>query len=213
MTRTVPLSDTFGPRPEHARDWGEITESGRASDLVLMRQCASHDADALREIVRRYQPKLHRFLGPILGSREDTEEAVQDVFLRVWQQAHRFEGRAGLATWLYRVAANVARDLLRRRRTLCQTVSLDDAPGAGAGNAEEEALDGLERAERAGLLERGLQRLRAEDRLVLVLYYGEELGYDEMVQITGYAYPLLKVRLMRARQRLRAAMETLAATK
>ena len=202
MTRIAPLSNTGSPRHEPAeRDGGP--------DLVLVRRCARRDSAALREIVGRHQPKLYGFLLQILGSHEDTEEAVQDVFLRVWQQADRFEGRASFATWLYRIATNVAYDRLRRRKARAVTTSLWDVPAVAAGDAEQEALQSLEREERARLLQQALQRLRAEDRLLLVLYYGEELDYDQIREITRYAYPVLKVRLMRARQRLRAAMDAL----
>ena len=207
MTTTVPLTDMSGPRPTYAWERGAPDERG--TELALVRRCARHDADALHEIVRRYQPRLFRFLRRIIGSHEDTEEAVQDVFLRVWQQAHRFDGRASFATWLYRVAANVAYDTLRRRKTQCPALTLADVQAVSPVNAEEEALNGLARAERTGRIQQALLRLRAEDRLVLVLYYTEELEYDEMCRITGYAYPLLKVRLARARKRLRSVLESL----
>lgn len=174
---------------------------------MFVQRCASGDAAALREIVGRYQAKLSRFLHPILGSSEDTEEAVQDVFLRVWQQAGRFEGRASFATWLYRIATNVAYDQLRRRKAQCRTMPLDDAPFLGMGDAEVEALEGLAREDRARQLQQALMALRPEDRLLLVLYYGEEMEYAQIGEITRCPYPVLKVRLMRARQRLRAALE------
>ena len=200
MTRIAPLTDTSGLR-------SELTESGR--DLVLVQRCARQDTDALREIVERYQQKLYRFLHPILGSHEDTEEAIQDSFLRVWQQAGRFEARASFATWLYRIATNVALDRLRRRKAQCRTMPLEDSPAFGVGDAEQDALNGLDREERARQLQQALQSLRAEDRLLLVLYYGEEKGYAEIGDIIRCPYPVLKVRLMRARRRLRAALDAL----
>ena len=200
MIRIAPLRDAGDSR-------SESPEGAGGPDLVLVRRCARRDPAALREIVQRYQQKLSRFLLPMLGSTEDTEEAVQDVFLRVWQQADRFEGRASVATWLYRIATNIAYDRLRRRKTQCQTIPLTDAPAFGLGDAEEEALRGLERDERARQLHRALQKLRVEDRLLLVLYYGEELEYGEISGITRCPYAVLKMRLMRARRRLRDLME------
>ena len=177
------------------------------TDLALACRCARRDQAALQELVQRYQQKLSRFLSRILGSQEDTEEAVMDVFLRVWQQAHRFEGRAHFSTWIYRIAANVAYDQLRRRKGQPATMPLDDYPAAHVADAEEAALHSLEREERARLLDRALQALRPEDRLLLVLYYVEEMDYAEIGQVAGVSYALLKVRLMRARQRLRAQLE------
>ncbi|MBV9852267.1 MAG: sigma-70 family RNA polymerase sigma factor [Armatimonadetes bacterium] len=170
-----------GPRSQTA-------DGVSAPDLVLVQRCARRDPAALREIVGRYQQRLYRFLLPILGSPEDTEEAVQDAFLRVWQQADRFERRASFSTWLYRIVANVAYDQLRRRKAQCRTTPLVDAAAIGAGDAEEAALDRLERGERARRLREALQTLRAEDRLLLVLYYGEEMDYAQMGEVTRFPY-------------------------
>lgn len=178
-------------------------------DLLLVRRCAAGDSAALREIVCCYQGRLCGFLAQMLGSREDAEEALQDVFLRVWQQAGRFQGRASFSTWLYRIAANVAYDMLRRRKVQAGTISLADAPMPASADAQVIALDALEREVRSRHLRQALCALRPEDRLVLVLYYAEELSYEEICAITGHSYPVLKVRLMRARQRLRAVMEAM----
>ena len=135
----------------------------------------------MREIVQRYQQKLYRFQYQMIGSHEDTEDAVMDVFLRVWQQAERFEARASFATWLYRIAANVACDLLRTRKGQCQTTpltTLEYYPSAGIANAEESALNNMEREERARQFQQALQQLSIGDRLLLTLYYTEEMAMN-----------------------------------
>ncbi len=179
------------------------------TDLALMRRCAEGDPVALREIVHRHQGKLFAFLARMLDSREDAEEALQDVFLRVWQQAGRFEGRSSFSTWLYRVAANIARDSLRRRRTRVGTVPLAEVSALATADAQADALEGLAREEHSRLLRQGLHALRPEDRLVLVLYYAEQMRYDEICAVTGHSYPVLKIRLLRARRRLRGVMDAM----
>jgi RNA polymerase sigma-70 factor (ECF subfamily) len=180
-------------------------------DLDLVRQCADRDAAAMQELVRRYQPKLTRFISRMLNSLEDTEEAVIDVFMRVWQQAGRFQGRSSVSTWIYRIAANVAYDARHRRRTRPQTTTLDDEryPVNDVVDVEQEALTSLERTHQAALMQRAMDKLGEKDRLLLVLYYVEELGYDEISVIANCSYPVLKTRLMRARQRLRTLLESL----
>jgi RNA polymerase sigma-70 factor (ECF subfamily) len=206
MTQTAALRDTIGPHGGRSLT-SESKNTESDIDLRLVQRCAEHDSAALREIVQRHQSKLYGFLYQILGSPEDAEEATQDVFLRVWQHAGRFEGRSGFATWLYRIGTNVAYDLLRRRKSRGQTTSLEEATVVSTVDAEAQALEGLERAESAQQLQRALQELRDDDRLLLVLYYGEERDYDEIRAITGYSYPVLKVRLLRARRRLRTILE------
>jgi RNA polymerase sigma-70 factor (ECF subfamily) len=181
-------------------------------DRRLVQRCAAQDSAALQEIVERYQSRLLRFLSRLLGSREDAEEAALDVFLRVWQQAHRFEGRASFATWLYRIASNIACDQQRRKKRQHHTAPLEeDTVGDRIFHenvsVEEAALNRLEQEERSKQMQKALQTLRVEDRLLLVLYYSEELGYEEISQITKHSYPVLKMRLLRARRRLRTVME------
>jgi RNA polymerase sigma-70 factor, ECF subfamily len=182
-------------------------------DMELLRLCAQRDPAALEEIVRRYQSKLYLFLYRLIGSTEDTEEAVLDVFLRVWQQCGRFEGRASVATWLYRIAVNIALDSKRKKRGRPQTTYLDDDGfnAVSTSSVEDVALHSLELEEQSERLQRALQTLSVGDRTLLTLYYVEELDYDEIREITRCSYPVLKTRLMRARQRLRAAMAPLGA--
>ena len=163
----------------------------------------------MQEIVRRYQPKLVRFIGRLLASPEDTEEAVIAVFVRVWQQAGRFEARSSFSTWLYRNAANVAYDIQHRRKTRPQTLPFlsDELLAAEGGDVESTAIQGLERAHQSEVLQRALDTLSEGDRLLLVLYYLEEMEYEEIREIARCSYPVLKTRLMRARQRLRSALE------
>lgn len=182
-------------------------------DIELVRRCAQRDSAAMQEIVRRYQAKLARFIGRLLVSPEDTEEAVIDVFVRVWQQAGRFEARSSFSTWLYRIAANVAYDVQHRRKTRPQTLPFtsDELMPSGSVNVEDTALTSLEREQQSQVMQRALNTLSDGDRLLLVLYYIEELDYEEIREIARCTYPVLKTRLMRARQRLRAALEHLQA--
>jgi len=179
------------------------------SDEALLRLCAAGESAALEELVRRYQAPLYRFLTRMLGSAEDAEEAALDVFVRAWQHAPRFQYRARVATWLYRIAVNIARDMHSRRKARPQETRPDSYELAqiAIGSAEEDALKRLEREDRSRALDRALARLNEKDRLLLVLYYFEEREYEEIQAITELSYTVLKTRLARARRRLRALME------
>ena len=186
-----------------ARDKSEI------SDEELIRQCAQEQNAALEELTRRYQPALTRFVGRMLDSREDIEEALLSVFLRVWQNAGRFQGRAAVKTWVYRIAINIVYDIQKKNKTRAHQAWNEQAEQlAACGNAEEEALRRLEQNAQTLALERALPRLAAPDRLLLTLYYYEEMDYKQMQAITQLSYTVLKTRLTRARRRLRELLET-----
>lgn len=196
---------------------GDTTDVSRwqdrsvAADADLLRQCGQGDEAALKELAHRYQAPLFRFLLRLLGSAEDAEEAALEVFVRVWLHARNFRHQASVATWLYRIATNIARDAHSHRQVRPQTAPADAYEMArhAIGDAEAEALARLESAERSRILQQALALLDSNDRLVLVLYHLEGREYAEMQAITGWVYPVLKTRLVRARVRLRRRMKDL----
>jgi len=185
---------------------------GYESDLTdegLLKLCADGESSALRELVRRYQGPIFRFLARMMGSDEDAEDAALEVFVRAWKNAPRFQYRAKVATWLYRIAVNIARDAHSRKKVRPREVWLEDAElrYLSVGSAEEDALKQVNRDIQGQTLRRALGRLSEDDRLILVLYYLEDREYEEIQDVTGLSYTVLKTRLARARRRLRKWME------
>lgn len=180
------------------------------SDEDLLRRCAGGDASALEELVRRYQSQVFGLLYRLTGSYEDAEEATLEVFTRVWRTAPTFQYRARVATWLYRIAVNLARDLHSRKKARPQEPmpTEEEAPAyLSVESAEEQALDVVASEETACQLREALDALAPADRELIVLYYLEDRDYDEIRAITGLSYTVLKTRLARARQRLRRQLE------
>jgi RNA polymerase sigma-70 factor (ECF subfamily) len=180
-----------------------------ATDEELLGLCARRHAPALEELIRRHQSSLYRFLLRLTASPEDAEEAVQDVFVRAWQNAGRFQYRAKVATWLYRIAVNISRDIHSRKKSRPQDPWPEDheLDHLALDSAEDDALKSVERQRQTALLEKCLSKLHPGDRAILILYYLEEREYDEIQEITGLSYTVLKTRLARARKRLRQVME------
>jgi RNA polymerase sigma-70 factor (ECF subfamily) len=147
----------------------------------------------------------------LTASAEDAEEATLEVFLRVWRNAERFQYRSKVSTWLYRIAVNIARDLYSRRKSRPQEPWPDDEEASATistGSAEQDALQALDADDRSRELHAALERLSDSDRELIVLYYFNDCDYDEIREITGLSYTVLKTRLARARQRLRHHLET-----
>ncbi|HZO91169.1 MAG TPA: sigma-70 family RNA polymerase sigma factor [Chthonomonadaceae bacterium] len=177
-------------------------------DEELLRLCARNENPALEELVRRYQSPLTRLLTRLLSNPADVEEALLSVFLRAWQYAPRFQYRARVSTWLYRIAVNIATDVQKRRKQQPQQSWSQQVENAfPQSNIEEEALRRLEREAQAQALQRALNRLHPTDRLLLILYYYEQMEYEEIQAITQLSYTVLKTRLTRARRRLRQLLE------
>ncbi|MDO8683135.1 MAG: sigma-70 family RNA polymerase sigma factor [Armatimonadota bacterium] len=184
------------------------------SNEELLRRCQEQDQEALQILFRRHERPVYGLLFRMLENREDAEEALAEVFVKVWRSAGRFRGESKFTTWLFRISANTARDMLRTRRGH-QTVSLDDMEEWESESAmnsrenSEDPSDVLLRAEDRMVLTAALQKLNEDDRLLVTLYHLQERSYEEISQITGFPAANLKVKLFRARQRLRQHFETL----
>jgi len=178
------------------------------SNEGLLELCKRQDQEALRVLFRRHERPVYSLLYRMLSNHEDAEEALAEVFVKVWRAAGSFKGEAKFTTWLYRIASNTARDKLRSRQ-IRQEVFIDDSIVDEAGLGERIASPGMDPEkcvliadERARVM-RAMQDLSEEDRLLVTLYHFQECDYEEISQVTGVSPANLKVRLFRARQRLR----------
>jgi RNA polymerase sigma-70 factor, ECF subfamily len=180
-----------------------------ASEPDLIRRARTGDQDAFAELVAIHGPQvygaLRRFgLGP-----DEADETAQEVFVRAWRGLPRFEGRAKLSTWLYRIAFNEAQRQLSRRppqggapdpEADDPTASLPDSPDLAP---EAQALE----QEFGQVLERALDQLPADWRAAVVLRDLEGLSTQEAAEVAGTGQGAFKSRLHRGRMQLRTLLE------
>jgi RNA polymerase sigma-70 factor (ECF subfamily) len=159
--------------------------------------------------VRAHGDQVYGALRRFGLSPDEAGEVAQEVFLRAWRGLARFEERAQLSTWLYRIAFNEAQRRLARRTpsTLGAAPGDDEDPLAAIPDAEARgpAAQALDR-EFAAALEASLQQLPEEWRAPVVLRDIEGLSTDEAAAIVGVAPAAFKSRLHRGRMRLRALL-------
>src|SRR5436309_14884190 len=102
------------------------------TDSVAVARVKAGDGDAYRVLVDRHSRSVFRLAYRMTGNEQDSEDVVQETFLRAYKQLHRWEARSSFSTWLYRIAANYSLDLVRGRKRhgevpLAES-SQDDAP-------------------------------------------------------------------------------------
>jgi len=179
-----------------------------ASNEMLLERCKNQDQEALRVLLRRHERPIYNLLYRMLSNHEDAEEALAEVFVKVWRAAAAFKGDSKFTTWLFRIAANTARDVLRSRAARPE-VSIEDVvvnefelaerASCRSGNPETRILVSDENDR----IMRAMRELSDEDRLLITLYHIQELDYEEVAAITNIPLRNLKVKLFRARQRLK----------
>lgn len=183
-----------------------------------MKQCQEGDATAFDELVRRHKDRVYNVLFRFLGNREDALDVCQEVFVRAYRGIHAFEGKAQVFTWLYSIAANMARNRLRDlgRKGRDQGRSLEAMREAAPGATDEAtATRRTPRSEAVGhemeeVLQRCLDELPENCRMAFVLRTFEDLSYTEIAEVMGCPPGTVKSRLNQARTLLRDRLRHLA---
>ena len=182
-------------------------------ELRLLERAAAGDREARRALFERYRDDAYRVALRITGRPADALDVVQDAFIRAFESLADFQGRARFRTWLLRIVANRARDLLRSRRVR-QAVSLDaDESENGApqvAGADPPASDAAERRERAERIRAAVQSLPEAQRVVFALYATGEMTYGQIAEVLGIPVGTVMSRLYHARRRLAELLADLA---
>ncbi len=174
-------------------------------DRALVEAAQAGDRVALEELVRRTHRGVYTCALRLVGNPDDAADITQDVYVRVVRKLSGFRHEASFATWLNRVTTNVAMSTLRRRMRRLAVEGATVPP-----DTRDTASDPAERAELAdlaGRLERLVAALPEGQRRVLVLrdIYGQST--EEVAEAMGLTPGAVKVRLFRARERLKAELE------
>ena len=212
---TATLPSAPGRRADlAARSAKSAAEAG--CDFALVRRFNSGDESAFVEIMTRYREKIFAIALSLLRNHADAEEIAQDTFVRAHRGLARFRGDSSLATWLHRIAVNLARNrywyFFRRRRHA--TLSLDctlnaDSTATLADLIADEVADPAHEAvtsEFAALIAACMEKLEPRHREILTLRNVLHRSYDEIAVTLGISVGTVKSRIARARQNLRTLL-------
>ncbi len=171
------------------------------------------DRDAFAQWVDQTSGHIYRVAFQILGSEQDAEDVLQETYIKAYRALPTFEGRSSLTTWLYRIAVNEALMLVRKRNP--NQISVEEGgPSGEDGDVEEmEIVDfcclpegELLTGESRRFLERAIQDLPPNLRAVFVMRDMEGLSTQETAEALEISENNVKIRLLRARLRLRQAL-------
>jgi RNA polymerase sigma-70 factor (ECF subfamily) len=168
------------------------------ADETLIGRIARGDRLAMQVLFARHHVRIYRFVLRLLRDEMAAEDVIGDVFLDVWRQASRFEGRSAVSTWLIAIARFKALSLLRKRR--------DDGLDAETAESIEDAADDPERAitklDKGEKLRGCLAALSPEHREIIDLVYYHEKSVEEVARIVGIPENTVKTRMFYARKKL-----------
>jgi RNA polymerase sigma-70 factor (ECF subfamily) len=182
-----------------------------ADDHRLIAECLRGNPATFAVLMSRYQDRLFNTVFRLLGNAQDAEDVVQETFLNAYQSLHTFKGESQVFTWLYRIAYNTAVSHKRKQKG---TLSIDASRnGEGTGI---EPLDASEynqpgnamlRAEEESRVQKALNQLSPEHKVVLVLKEMEGFKYEAIAEILQVPVGTVRSRLHRARLEFREIWE------
>jgi len=189
------------------------TNDPDARDRADMERLADgHDA-ALNDLMERHATPVFHFLCRMLGNEDDANDLAQETFVRVFRARASFKTSERFSTWLYTIAANLARNQFRWR-TRHPNVSLDAEPGgdgqplsATLPDSARNPSEGAVASERVAAIQRAVNQLPEDLREAIVLCEWEELSMAEAATIAGATTKAIESRLYRARQTLREKLK------
>ncbi|MDB5252841.1 MAG: polymerase sigma factor [Flaviaesturariibacter sp.] len=178
------------------------------TDSELILRTLRGDVSAYAVLVKRYQALVFTLVLRYVRHREDAEEVAQDVFVKAFRSLAGFKGESKFSTWLYTIAATTSLTFLRKKRPHVESLDGD------GGDALADRLGGglsanrIEQKSRAALVHDAIKLLSPDDARLITLYYQGEQSIDEIATILRIEPNNAKVKLHRARGRLREKMET-----
>lgn len=171
------------------------------TDEEVVRRVLAGEAELFELLMRRHNQRLFRSVRALVGDDSAAEEALHRAHVSAWRGLGQFGGRASFVTWMTRIALRSAGELARRERRTHEIA--EDSAERGAALEFEPADAPLSRKELAAVLERAIDALPAALRVVVVLRLVEGLSTEEVAQALELSEANVKVRLHRARERLK----------
>ncbi len=178
------------------------------NDNELISKVLSGDHQAYAGLVNRYQNYVFTLTLRMVKNREDAEEVAQDVFIKAYKYLADFRGASKFSTWLYTIVNNTCISFLRKKKLEIHSLDTEKV---------FEVVDSMDSGFRANLVEQKSRQsmvhnaiglLGPDDAEIITLFYKSEQSLEEIAQILGLEVNTAKVRLHRARTRLKEKMET-----
>jgi len=191
------------PKPDLVRSRTRASQDeARLADQELMERVSQGDAAAFQQLVDSELNRVLSVARRMLGDDMEAEDVAQDVFLRLWRQADRWEGgRAKVSTWLYRVTVNACIDRKRARRE--ETVA--EMPELATLATQDQTL---EQEDLQRYMDGALQTLPERQRMALVLFHYEDLSMSAVSEIMDVSVEAVESLLGRGRRALKKNLDS-----
>ncbi len=176
---------------------------------ILIKSALNGDMSAFEELIIQYEKKVYNVALRVLKNPDDAMDISQEVFIKIYKNLDKFDGKASFSTWLYRITTNTCIDELRKRKGK-ETYSIDNDIENEEGSYKREFVDNSPTPEEQTIIKesgneiiKAMENLSDEHRTIIILRDIEGLSYNEIADITGVSIGTVKSRISRARLSLK----------
>jgi RNA polymerase sigma-70 factor (ECF subfamily) len=179
----------------------------KLSDLELIEQTLTGNQSAYGDLVKRHQRFVFTLALRFAKTREDAEEIAQDCFIKAYRSLASFQGSSKFSTWLYSIVYTTAMTFLRKKRVDTDSIDDENTYIQVANQSSGYDVNSAENKSRSYYLNQAIEQLLPDDATIITLFYKGEQSLEEIGQAMGMEANTVKVKLFRARQRLKEKLE------
>jgi RNA polymerase sigma-70 factor, ECF subfamily len=178
------------------------------TDIEIISRVLKGDQQAYAELVNRYKNYVFTLAFRFTKNREDAEEVAQDIFVKAYRSLADFKGTAKFSTWLYTVVYTTSITFLRKKKIEVHSLENERIFEMADNQDSGFSANQVEQKSRVSMVNDAIAMLNPDDAQIITLFYKAEQSLEEIGAILGLEQNTAKVRLHRARQRLKEKMET-----
>jgi len=179
----------------------------RLSDIELITKTLAGNQSAYTDLVKRHQRFIFTLAMRFTKNREDAEEVAQDTFVKAYRLLNTFKQESKFSTWLYTIVYTSAMTSLRKKRLDTTSIDNEDTHIQIKNTSTGYDVNSAENRSRSFHLNQAIEQLSADDATIITLFYKGEQSIEEIAQVLSIEANTVKVKLFRARQRLKEKLE------
>ncbi|WP_259066083.1 RNA polymerase sigma factor [Mucilaginibacter sp. X4EP1] len=179
----------------------------KLSDIALIEQTLAGNQQAYADLVKRHQRFVFTLAMRFVKTREDAEEVAQDSFIKAYRSLSAFQGNSKFSTWLYSIVYTTAMTFLRKRRLDTDSIDDEETYIQIESKASGYDVNNVENKSRSYYLNQAIEQLLPDDAAIITMFYQGEQSLEEIGKALGMEANTVKVKLFRARQRLKEKLE------
>ena len=176
-------------------------------DNEIISRVLKGEQNAYAELVNRYQGYVFTLVLRMIKSREDAEEVAQDVFVKAYRSLADFRGESKFSTWLYTITNTTCITFLRKKKLDVRSLDNEKVFELADSKDSDFRANVIEQKSRVSMVNKAIAMLNPDDAEIITLFYKAEQNLEEIARILGLEANTAKVRLHRARGRLKEKME------